>query len=77
MDRDALEPGRLLKAVADAEFRTLGDAKVRDVLTVEEDLAARRRDKAHDDLGERRLAAAVGAGEDDELAVRNVDGNVV
>lgn len=58
--RDALEARRLLKAVADAEFRTLGDAKVRDVLTVEEDLAARRRDKAHDDLGERRLAAAVG-----------------
>ena len=75
--RDALEARRLLKAVADAEPSTLGDAKVRDVLTVEEDLAARRRDKAHDDLGERRLAAAVGAGEDDELAVRNVDGNVV
>ena len=76
-DRDALEARRLLKAVADAEPSALGDAKVRDVLTVEEDLAARRRDKAHDDLGERRLAAAVGAGEDDELAVRNVDGNVV
>ena len=50
---------------------------MRDVLAVEEDLAARRRDKAHDDLGKRGLAAAVGAGKDDELAVGNVDGNVL
>lgn len=60
--RDALEARRLLKAVADAEARALGDAEMRDVLAVEEDLAVRRRDKAHDDLGKRGLAAAVGAG---------------
>ena len=66
---DALEPGRLLKAVADAELRPLGDRKRRDVLIVPEDRAGRGLYQPHDRPGQRGLPAAVGAGEHGELTV--------
>ena len=74
---DALEARGLLEAVADAALRARRDVEGGDVLAVPEDLTARRRDEAHDDLGERRFAAAVGAGKDDELAVGNGDADVL
>ena len=74
---DALEARGLLEAVADAALRARRDVEGGDVLAVPEDLTARRRDEAHDALGERRFAAAVGAGKDDELAVGNGDADVL
>ena len=74
---DALEARGLLEAVADAALRARRDVEGGDVLAVPEDLTARRRDEAHDDLGERRFAAAVGPGKDDELAVGNGDADVL
>ena len=49
-DGQALEPGRLLKAVADAQPRPLGDAETGDVLSVPDDLALGGRYQTHDDL---------------------------
>ena len=73
---DALEARRLLEAVADAAARALGDGKAGHILAVPEDAAACRHHKAHDRLGKRRFAAAVRPGENDELFVRDGEGNV-
>ena len=73
----ALEAGGLLEAVADALLRTLGDGQVRDVLAVEQDLAARGLLHAHDELGKRGLAAAVRAGDDREAVVGDREREVV
>ena len=55
----------------------LSKRQVRDVLAVEEDLAARGLLDAHDELGERGLAAAVGSGDDREAVVGNGQGEIV
>ena len=54
-----------------------GDAEVRDILAVEEDLSACGALDAHDELGERRLAAAVRAGDDGEAVVADGERQVV
>ena len=77
MDGDALEAGRLLEAVADALFGPLGDGQARDILAVIEDLAAGGLHQTHDDLGQRGLAAAVGAGEHHQAMVGNGDGDIL
>ena len=73
-DADALEPGRLLEAVGDAALGSFCDGKTGHILAVPENLSFRRRHKAHDRLGERRFAAAVRAGDDDELSI--LDGQI-
>ena len=75
-DLHALEPRRLLEGVGDAAAGAVGDGEGRDVFTVKQDLAAGRRSKAHDELGERRLAAAIRAGDHEELPVLNVQTDV-
>ena len=50
---------------------------MRDVPAVPEDLAGGGPDQAHDDLGQGSLAAAVGAGEDHELAVWHRKGDAL
>ena len=77
MDGDALEAGRLLEAVADALFGPFGDGQARDILAVIEDLAAGGLHQTHDDLGQRGLAAAVGAGEHHQAMVGNGDGDIL
>ena len=76
MDRDALEPRRLLKAVADTAAGPLRDGHVRHVLAVIQYAAGRGLHQSHDNLGQRGLAAAVGAGEHHQLVVGNGDGDV-
>ena len=76
VDGDALEAGRLLEAVADAALGALGDGQVRHVLAVVQHAAGGGLHQAHDDLGQGGLAAAVGAGEDDQLMVGDGDGYV-
>ena len=76
-DLQTLEPGRLLKAVADALPGPLGDVEGGDVLPVPEDLTAGGGDQAHDGLGQGGLAAAVGAGDDHELVRADGEGDIV
>ena len=76
VDRDPLEPGRLLKAVADAQTRPVGDGKRGDVLAVIQNAAGGGLDQAHDDLGQGGFSAAVGAGENHQPLVRNGDADV-
>ena len=73
-DADTLEARRLLKAVGNAASGAVGDRKGRDVFAVPDNLAFGGRNKAHDRLGERRFAAAVGARDDDELSI--LDGQI-
>ena len=73
-DADALEARRLLKAVGNAASGAVGDRKGRDVFAVPDNLAFGGRNKAHDGFGKRRLAAAVGARDDDEFSI--VDGQI-
>lgn len=65
-----LKRAGLLETVADALLGALGDGQVGDVLAVQQDLAARRALDAHDELGQRRLAPAVRAGDNREAARR-------
>ena len=76
-DGQALEPGRLLEAVADAEACPLRDAQVRDVPAVPEDAARGGLHQAHDDLGQGGLTAAVGAGEHHQPVVVDGEGNII
>ena len=71
---DALEARRLLKAVGDAASGAVGDGEVCYLLAVPENLTGGGRDQPHDCLCQRRLAAAVGSGDDDEFSV--VDGKI-
>ena len=68
------EPGRLLEAVGDAALGSFCDGKGRDILAVPDNLAFGGRNKAHDSFGKRRFAAAVRAGDDDELSI--LDGQI-
>ena len=76
VDRDPLEPGRLLKAVADAQTRPVRDGEVGDILPIIQDLARCGLRQTHDDLGHGGLAAAVGAGKDHQLLIGNGDADV-
>ena len=73
----SLEAGRLLKAVTDALAGPLGDVQAVDALAVQPDLAGGGRLNAHNDPGQCGLAAAVGAGDDHQLAVRHGKINVI
>ena len=53
-----------------------GDGQLRHILAVIEDAAGGGLHQTHDDLGQRGLAAAVGAGEHHQLMVGNGDGHV-
>ena len=75
-DLHALEPGRLLKGIRNAALCAVGDGKAGDVLAVQKNLAAGGGRKAHDELGQRRLAAAVRAGNDKEFSVFYVQRDV-
>ena len=77
VDGDALEARRLLKSVADAETRALGDGQIRHVLSVVDDTALRGLDKAHDDLGQSGLTAAVRPGKDHQLVIGNHNADVL
>ena len=76
-DRQPLEPGGLLEAVADAQTGPLRDSQVRDILTVPQNLAAGGLHQTHDDLGQGGLAAAVGTGEHHQSVVVDGQGDVV
>ena len=76
LHRDALEAHGLLEGERDAPPCPLGDGKGCDVLPVEEEFAARRREDARNDLGERALAAAIGARDRHEALVDR-EGDVV
>ena len=77
VDGNALEPGRLLEAVADAPAGPLRNGQSRDILAVIKDLAAGGLHQAHDDLGQRGLTAAVGAGKHHQPVVGDGDGNIL
>ena len=66
MHPQTLEPYRLLEGVADAQIGPLGDGHVGDVHAVQQNLAAGGLVDARNDLGQRGLAAAVGAGDGNE-----------
>ena len=66
-----LEAHRLLEGVADAAFGALGDVQIGDVLAVEQYAPALGPFQTGDDLGQRGLAAAVGAGDDHQRIVRH------
>ena len=53
LDAQALEAHRLLKGIADAVARALGNVHMCDILAVEENLSGRRRYDAGDHLGQR------------------------
>ena len=55
----------------------LRDGQTRNVLPVIEDLPLRGLHQPHDDLGQRGLAAAVGAGKHHQLVIRNNEVDVV
>ena len=74
---EALEPGGLLKAVADAPAGPLGDGKAGHVLPVPQDLSGGGLHQAHDGLGQGGLAAAVGAGDDHKSVVGDGERHVV
>ncbi len=65
----SFEAHRLLKGVTDAFAGAFRDVQGGDVLAVEEYAPLLRRFQAGDNLGERRLAAAVGTGDDHEGVV--------
>ena len=66
-----LEAHRLLEGVADAAFGALGDVQIGNVLAVEQYAPALGPFQTGDDLGQRGLAAAVGAGDDHQRVVRH------
>ena len=72
-DLDAFEPDRLLKGVGDAQARPVGDALVGDVLAPEKDAALGGLFDACDEPGQGALAAAVGAGDDHQLVLGDVE----
>ena len=76
-DRQPLEAGRLLKAVADAKLGPFRNSHVGNVLTVPDDLAGRGGDEAHDDFCQRGLSAAVGAGKDYQTVLVDAQGDVL
>ena len=76
-DRQPLEPGGLLKAVADAQLRPLGDAQIRDILPVPEYPPGGGLHQAHDAFCQGGLSAAVGTGEDHQPPVAAGEGDIV
>ena len=66
---NALESHGLLQSEADAELCPFRDAELGDVLAVQENAPGAGLFDAHDEAGKRRLAAAVGPGDDDELLI--------
>ena len=66
---DALEAYGLLQGKADAKLRALRDAEFGDVLAVQKNAAGAGLFDAHDEAGQRGLAAAVRTGDDDEFFV--------
>ena len=76
-DPQALEPGGLLEAIADALPGAVGDGKAGDILAVPEDGAGGGLHQPHNGLRQRGLAAAVGAGDDHEFVIRDGKGDVV
>lgn len=76
-DRQPLEAGRLLKAVADAKLGPFRNSHVGNVLTVPDDLAGRGGDETHDDFCQRGLSTAVGAGKDHQTVLVDAQGDVL
>ena len=73
----ALEAGRLLKAVAHPQAGPLGDVQAGDVGAIPGDGAPGGPHQAHDGLRQGGLAAPVGAGDDHKLMVSYGEGDVV
>ena len=76
-DGEALEPGRLLEAVADAEPRALRDIECGDVLSVPQDGALCGAVQAHDNPGQCGFPAAVGTGEHHQFPVLHGQGDIL
>ena len=76
-DFQSLEAHRLLEGEADAHAGAVGDAFIGDVFAVEKDAAARGLFDAGDEARQRRLAAAVRAGDDDEFSVVHFQTEIV
>ena len=76
-DRQPLEPGGLLKAVADAKPRPLRDAHGRNVPAIPENLPGGRPYQAHDTFRQGGLSAAVGTGEDHQPPVADGERDIV
>ena len=75
-DFHALKSGRLLEGIRNTALCAVSDGKAGNVFAVQQDLPAGRRGEAHDQLGKRRLAAAVRAGNDKEFSVFYVQRDV-
>ena len=74
---DALKPHGLLESVAHACPGAFGGVKRHQIQTVQQDLPFVRFLDAGDHLGQRRFASPVGAGEADQLAVRDRQAYIV
>jgi hypothetical protein len=77
LDGEFAEDRRLLRQVADAAPRALIHRHPRDVGPVEPDRAGRGRDEARDHVERGRLAGAVGAEQADDLALAQLERDVV
>ena len=75
--REPFETRRLLKSVADAELRALGDAHMSYIRSVIDYLSRGRLLDAHNELCERGFSAAVRSCYDNELAVVKCEADIV
>ena len=76
-NRQALEAGRLLKTVADAQTGALRNAQMGDILAVPEDLPFCGGDQTHNNFGEGCFAAAVGTRKDHQTVILDGEGNII